>query len=395
MRAVLIALAALLAAPAAASAQISETLSIPTVDGDRIHVEIQRPASTERVPVILTYSPYNSISEGTLPNLANDDARPALRAARLRARRRRRARHAQLLRLLGLRRPEGDAVGRRRRQLARAAAVVQRQGRDDRRLLRRHDREHGRARRRRRARPRRDRPEAAISRWYGYAYSDGVRYLGNSEHPTDEGFDTPLALRLRLRAARRRPRSRRSSLDALATAPTRATPPSTPRTATTRRPTTTTFWRERDYRKDAYDVRRHADRPRLAGLQRHASPRASTCSRAAGRPAEVAVHVPGRARDARRALPAAARHVLRAHAQGRADGRGAAGHHRGHGRRVPRAARRWPPCRHDDRARSSSRPGRVDRDRHEHRGARRAVPRHRAAERRHADRRRAGTCART
>ena len=36
-------------------------------------------------------------------------------------------------------------------------------------------------------------PELAISRWYGYAYADGVRYLGNSERPTDEGFDTPLA----------------------------------------------------------------------------------------------------------------------------------------------------------------------------------------------------------
>ena len=36
-------------------------------------------------------------------------------------------------------------------------------------------------------------PELAISRWYGYAYSGGVRYLGNSEKPSDEGFDTPLA----------------------------------------------------------------------------------------------------------------------------------------------------------------------------------------------------------
>ena len=42
-------------------------------------------------------------------------------------------------------------------------------------------------------------PQAAISRWYGYAYQDGVRYLGNSQHPTDEGFDTPLRVRLRLR----------------------------------------------------------------------------------------------------------------------------------------------------------------------------------------------------
>jgi X-Pro dipeptidyl-peptidase len=34
-------------------------------------------------------------------------------------------------------------------------------------------------------------PEAAISRWYGYAYSGGMRYFLNSEKPQDEGFDTP------------------------------------------------------------------------------------------------------------------------------------------------------------------------------------------------------------
>ena len=50
-------------------------------------------------------------------------------------------------------------------------------------------------------------PIAAISRWYGYAYNSGVRYFLNSVEPTDEGFDTPLALRLRLqRHDRRRPR---------------------------------------------------------------------------------------------------------------------------------------------------------------------------------------------
>ena len=35
-------------------------------------------------------------------------------------------------------------------------------------------------------------PEAAISRWYGYAYEGGIRYLLNNEHPADEGADTPL-----------------------------------------------------------------------------------------------------------------------------------------------------------------------------------------------------------
>ena len=36
-------------------------------------------------------------------------------------------------------------------------------------------------------------PEAAISRWYGYAYSGGIRFTLNSENPADEGFDTPAA----------------------------------------------------------------------------------------------------------------------------------------------------------------------------------------------------------
>ena len=35
-------------------------------------------------------------------------------------------------------------------------------------------------------------PEAAISRWYGYAYEGGMRYFLNNENPADEGFDTPL-----------------------------------------------------------------------------------------------------------------------------------------------------------------------------------------------------------
>ena len=36
-------------------------------------------------------------------------------------------------------------------------------------------------------------PISGISRWYGHAYGDGVRYFLNSERPTDEGVDTPLA----------------------------------------------------------------------------------------------------------------------------------------------------------------------------------------------------------
>ena len=36
-------------------------------------------------------------------------------------------------------------------------------------------------------------PEAAIVRWYDYAYSGGIRYFLNNEEPADEGVDTPLA----------------------------------------------------------------------------------------------------------------------------------------------------------------------------------------------------------
>jgi len=36
-------------------------------------------------------------------------------------------------------------------------------------------------------------PNVAIDRWYDYAFGGGIRYFLNSERPTDEGFDTPLA----------------------------------------------------------------------------------------------------------------------------------------------------------------------------------------------------------
>jgi X-Pro dipeptidyl-peptidase len=63
------------AAAAPASAEIVyETYRVPTVDGAEIAVEVMRDdAADRRVPVLLTYSPYNTLSEGTPGNLANDD----------------------------------------------------------------------------------------------------------------------------------------------------------------------------------------------------------------------------------------------------------------------------------------------------------------------------------
>ena len=238
MRALLIALATLLLIPATAGAQISETLSIPTAGGDRLHVEIQRPATLEPVPIILTYSPYNVLGEGTLPNLANDGI-----GERYVPRGYARA----VADVLGTRNSSGcwDYGGASETQsgvdLVEAlaqAAVVERQGRDDRRLVRRDDREHGRERGRRRARRDRpggrDQPLVRVRVQRRRALPRQLRSTRPTRASTRRWRSTSGS------AARPRRRSRRSSSTRSPTGPIRATPPSTPRAATTRAPTTTT-----------------------------------------------------------------------------------------------------------------------------------------------------------
>jgi X-Pro dipeptidyl-peptidase len=234
----------------AADGVVYETLSIPTVDGDRLHVEVARPAGDARVPVILTYSPYNSLSEGTAPNLANDAlGQRYLERGYARA----------VADVLGTRNSSGcwDYGGAKEQQsgvdLVNALAaqpwssgkvamiggsydgttanMVAARGADAPGLAA-------------------IVPELAISRWYGYAYQDGVRYFMNSQRPTDEGFDTPLAFDFGL--AR--------------TPPTQVTPqlvdamrdrlhPCDAAEHTARgydtSPDYDAFWLERDYRKDA------------------------------------------------------------------------------------------------------------------------------------------------
>ncbi len=250
MRALLLAVAIVLLTPAAAGAQISETLSIPTTGGDRIHVEIQRPVTLEPVPVILTYSPYNVLGEGTLPNLANDGiGQHFVPRGYARA----------VADVLGTRNSSGcwdyggPAETRSGVDLVNALAklpwangkvamiggsydgttanMVASAGAEGLAAIV---------------------PEAAISRWYGYAYSDGVRYLGNSQNPTDEGFDTPLAFDFGF--GRTPPTQVTPQLvDALAD---RANPcDSAEHTARgyDTSPDYDDFWVQRDYRRD-YDV---------------------------------------------------------------------------------------------------------------------------------------------
>ena len=181
------------ALPAAAAEPVFEKYKVPTVGGAEINVEVMRPAGEPEAPVILTYSPYNTLSETTAPNLANDD---------LGQRYVERGYARAVADVLGTRNSSGcwDYGGAREQQsgvdLVNALAaqpwssgkvamiggsydgttanMVAARGSDAPGLAA-------------------IVPELAISRWYGYAYSAGVRYFGNSERPTDEGFDTPLA----------------------------------------------------------------------------------------------------------------------------------------------------------------------------------------------------------
>lgn len=64
----------LLSAAPASAELVYETYRVPTVGGAEVAVEVMRDdAGPKRVPVLLTYSPYNTLSEYSSPNLANDD----------------------------------------------------------------------------------------------------------------------------------------------------------------------------------------------------------------------------------------------------------------------------------------------------------------------------------
>ena len=257
-RALLAALAALALMPSAAHAQaedtIYESLSIPTVDGDRIHVEVARPKGAANAPVILTYSPYNSLSEGTSPNLAYDDL--GLRYVP-------KGYARAVADVLGTRNSSGcwDYGGRKEQQsgvdLVNALAaqpwsngkvamiggsydgttanMVAARGGDAPGLAA-------------------IVPELAISRWYGYAYSGGVRYLGNSEKPTDEGFDTPFAFDFGI--ARTPPTQRTpQTLDAMRDRMNPCDGVEHTIEGYDTSPDYDGFWDERDYRKDAASFR--------------------------------------------------------------------------------------------------------------------------------------------
>jgi X-Pro dipeptidyl-peptidase len=247
----------LLAVPAVAlgAEPVFEKYKVPTVGGAEINVEVMRPADAPDAPVILTYSPYNTLSETTTPNLANDDL-----GQRYVARGYARA----VADVLGTRNSSGcwDYGGADEQQSGvdlvnflaaqpwsngkvamiggsydgTTATMVAARGADAPGLAA-------------------IVPIAGISRWYGYAYGDGVRYFLNSEVPTDEGFDTPLAFDFGL--SRTPPTDPSDPLFAQKLA-SRANPCEAADHTVKgydRTPDYDAFWLERDYRKDAANVR--------------------------------------------------------------------------------------------------------------------------------------------
>jgi X-Pro dipeptidyl-peptidase len=195
MRPILLALVllVLLATPAQAEI-VYETYRVPTVDGAEVAVEVMRDDAVQgRVPVLLTYSPYNVLGETRSGNLANDAlGKKFVPRGYARA----------VADVLGTRNSSGcwDYGGPKETQSGvdlvkfladrdwsngrvgmiggsydgTTANMVASQGKlvpELKAIV----------------------PIAAISRWYGYAYGNGVRYNLNSEVPTDEGLDTPLA----------------------------------------------------------------------------------------------------------------------------------------------------------------------------------------------------------
>src|SRR3954454_24181505 len=245
--------AGLLVAPARA-ANLEETIKVPTKDG-RVWAEIVRPDTKAKVPIILTYSPYNTLSENPGGSVADDSLASTFLPKG----------YARVVAdVLGTRNSTGcwDYGGPREQQsgvdlvnaLAKlpwsngkvgmigasydgtTANMVAARGADVPGLAA-------------------IAPQAAINHWYGYAFQDGVRYFGNSNTPSDEGIDTPLGFDFGL--ARTPPtQPDAASLPDLLTG--RYNPcDSADHTAhgydTT--PDYDAFWLARDYLKDAADVR--------------------------------------------------------------------------------------------------------------------------------------------
>lgn len=255
LAAVFFALALLPAVPVVAADSVTyEVHYVETVDDAVVRVEIMRDTAFDasRQPVILTYSPYNSLGE---PDPANDSiARRYVPQGYARA----------VADVLGTRGSTGcwDYGGPKEQQsgvdvvkyLARqpwssgkvgmiggsyngtTANMVAARGPDVPEL-------------------KAIVPIAAISHWYGYAYGNGARYFLNSERVTDEGFDTPLAFDFGFGDTVAADPDGQYFSDTIRARVAECGAVEHTEEAYNRTPDYDQFWLERDYRKDAEKFR--------------------------------------------------------------------------------------------------------------------------------------------
>jgi X-Pro dipeptidyl-peptidase len=250
---VLLVLIAGLAAVPAQAAEVTEIHYVPTVDGAHIRLEVRRNPAKDPQPAILTYTPYAILSGRTPPTQDGMGARYVPRG------------YARAVAdVLGTRGSTGcwDYGGAKEQQsgvdvvkyLARlpwsngavamtggsydgtTATMVAARGPDVPEL-------------------KAIVPEAAISSWYGYSYSDGVRFTLNSREPKDEGLDTPLIFDFGFgRVIAPDPSSPHLAGTIVARTGECGAIEHTIQ-AYNRSPDHGPFWNERDYRKDAANFR--------------------------------------------------------------------------------------------------------------------------------------------
>jgi X-Pro dipeptidyl-peptidase len=245
-----------LAATPASAEIVHETYRVPTVDGAEIAVEVMRDDSKRgKLPVLLTYSPYNTLGESRSGSLANDA-------------------YGQRYVPRGYARAVADVLGTRNSSGCwdYGGAKETQSGVDLVKWLARQKWSNGRVgmigtsydgTTANMVASRGDQvpelkaivPIAAISRWYGYAYKDGVRYFLNSEVPSDEGFDTPFAFDFGL--ARTPPTDVDDArfADKLASRVNQCESVDHTLRGYSRSPDYDDFWKERDYRRRASSFR--------------------------------------------------------------------------------------------------------------------------------------------
>src|SRR3954451_20130612 len=244
----------ILPASAQAADPVHEIVKVPTKYG-RVWAEVTRPADARNVPIILTYSPYNTLFEDSTERVSGDELADTFVPKG----------YARVVAdVLGTRNSTGcwDYGGPKEQQsgvdLVNALAKLRwsngkvamiggsYDGTTANMVAVRGDDVPGLAA---------IVPQSAINHWYGYAYQDGVRYFANTDVPTDEGIDTPLGFDFGL--ARTPPT--KPDADSAADLPAGRYNPCDSADHTAHGYDTTpdydAFWRARDYLSGAANVR--------------------------------------------------------------------------------------------------------------------------------------------